>query len=260
MKVRAAIASLLLISAAGCKSNSSTTNTITNTPVSATRSYNGDFLTIDLDSTAHTLTYSNHSNGDAGTVPYTVNTDGTYTLNDPAGNLIAAYEIPNYALLIQAAKTGPDHNTKALITAVQSSPITISTLESHNYNYMQFRTNSGGFEAGSVKIDAQGNIAISSYSPFGAQNQGDSPFKQWWIPGQQLSGRFVRRFSDARRRPGLLRFRFRHAERNFRCGHRERRNPRPPARHHQRLQPDFRGQLQSDLLPEDQRHHGPGQH
>jgi hypothetical protein len=85
MKLRNTIASLLLLSAAGCKSNTSTTTTLT-TPQSAQRNYNGtasvgDFLTIDLDSTAHTLTYTNHSNGDAGTVPYTVNTDGTYTLN-----------------------------------------------------------------------------------------------------------------------------------------------------------------------------------
>ena len=77
--------------------------------------------------------------------------------------MLAAYEVPNYALLIQAAKTGPNHNTKALITAIQSSPITLSTLESQNYNYMQFRTAAGGFEADSVKVDAQGNIAISNY-------------------------------------------------------------------------------------------------
>jgi hypothetical protein len=46
-------------------------------------------------------------------VPYTVNSDGTYTLSDPTGNLLAAYEVPNYALLIQAAKTGPNHNESA---------------------------------------------------------------------------------------------------------------------------------------------------
>jgi hypothetical protein len=201
MKLRSAVASLLLLTAAGCKSNNSTSTTA-NTPVSAMRSYNGtasvgDFLTIELDSSARTLTYSNHSNGDAGTVPYTVNSDGTYALNDPNGNLIAAYEVPNYALLIQAAKTGPDHNTKALITAVLSSPISLSTMESHNYSYMQFRTNSGGFEAGSVKIDAQGNIAVSSYWPFGAQGQGSgaTPFNTGGFPGSSFqedsSGEFL---------------------------------------------------------------------
>src|SRR5947209_7601957 len=89
-----------------------------NPALNTSRTYNGtasvgDFLNITLDSVAHTISYTNKSNGDSGTVPYTVNADGTYTLNDPTGNLIAAYEVPNYALIIQAAKTGPDHNTPA---------------------------------------------------------------------------------------------------------------------------------------------------
>jgi hypothetical protein len=192
LRIRVAIASLLLLSTTGCGSNnSSSTSSTPAAPQSATREYNGtasvgDFLTITLDSTAHTLTYTNHSNGDAATVPYTVNSDGTYTLSDPAGNLVAAYEVPNYALLIQATKTGPNHDTKALITAIESSPISLSTMESHNYNYMQFRTAAGGFEAGSVKVDAQGNIAISSYWPFGAQNQQSSPFNTGGFPSSSF--------------------------------------------------------------------------
>src|SRR3984893_13376415 len=134
--------SLAFLGAAGCKSTSPSAPVL---PQSSVHSYNGtasvgDFLTLTLDSTAHTLTYSNHSNGDGGTIPYTVNSDGTYALNDPTGNLLAAYEVPGYALLVQAAKTGPNHNAKALITAVQSTAITIAALENHNYNYMQFRT------------------------------------------------------------------------------------------------------------------------
>jgi hypothetical protein len=199
MRIRMAMAGLLLLSAAGCGSNNSSTTT-TSTPQAAQRSYSGtasvgDFLTIDLDSTAHTLTYTNHSNGDAGTVPYTVNADGTYTLNDPNGNLLAAYEVPSYALLIEAAKTGPNHDTMALITAVESSPISMSTMENHNYNYMQFRTAAGGFESGSVNIDAQGNVAISSYWPYGAQNQQSSPFLANSFPGsgfqEDSSGDFM---------------------------------------------------------------------
>lgn len=159
----------------GCVGTS--TNTVPATP----RAYNGtasvgDFLNITLDPAAHTIAYTNKSNGDAGTVPYTVNADGTYTLNDPTGNLIAAYEVPNYALLIQAAKTGPTHNTPALITAVQSSPITIATWANHSYNYMQFRTNSGGMEIGSATLNAVGDIAISHYGPYGAMNDPNGSF------------------------------------------------------------------------------------
>jgi hypothetical protein len=149
--------------------------------VSTPRAYNGtasvgDFLNITLDPVAHTIAYTNRSNGDAGTVPYTVNADGTYTLNDPAGNLVAAYEVPNYALIIQAAKTGPNHNTPALITAVQSGPISISTWASHSYNYMQFRTAAGGLEVGSVNISAAGDVTPNSYWPYGAMNNAGGAF------------------------------------------------------------------------------------
>jgi hypothetical protein len=78
----------------GCGSQTLLTATGTSVP----RSYNGtasvgDFLSITLDPAAQTLLYTNLSNGDSGTVPYTVNADGTYTLNDPHGNLVAAYEV-----------------------------------------------------------------------------------------------------------------------------------------------------------------------
>src|SRR5215468_282861 len=64
---------------------------------SKSRSYNGsasvgDFLTINLDASSQTLSYSNLSDGDHGTIPYQVNQDGRYTLSDPAGNLIDAYD------------------------------------------------------------------------------------------------------------------------------------------------------------------------
>lgn len=177
MRLRTVLVGLLVLCSAGCGSN----NVTPSAPQSAVRTYNGtasvgDFLTMKLDSIAHTLAYANHSNGDAGVIPYTVNSDGTYTLNDPDGNLLAAYEIPGYALLLQAAKTGPTHDTKALVTAVQSGPLTLATLEGHSYNYMQFRTNSGGIEAGSISIDAQGNVNHESYSPSGAQAQPPNSF------------------------------------------------------------------------------------
>jgi len=169
MKLRMYLAVLLAATLLGC--GGTTADPVANAP----RAYNGtasvgDFLNITLDPAARTITYTNKSNGDSGVVPYTANPDGTYTLADPAGNLIAAYEVPNYALLIQAAKTGPTHNTPALITAVQSSPITIATWANHSYNYVQFRTSSGGMEIGSATLNAAGDISISHYWPYGAMN------------------------------------------------------------------------------------------
>jgi len=156
-------------------------------------------MSITIDSTAQTISYTDVSNGDSGTVPYTVNADGTYSLNDPKGNLVAAYEVPSYALIIQAAKTGPAMNTPALITAVESGQISLSTFEGHAYNYMQFRTAAGGLEVGSVSINASGIGTNSSYWPYGALNAGNSgqsPFNEGSINMTQAqpdaSGTFLR--------------------------------------------------------------------
>ena len=142
------------------------------------RAYNGtasvgDFMTLTVDPSAQTIFYTDISNETSNTVPYTVTSDGVYTLNDPTGNLIAAYEVPNYAMVIQAAKTGPNSNTPALITAVESGPISLATFEGQSYNYMQFRTAAGGLEVGSITISAQGAGSNTSYWPFGALNQGN---------------------------------------------------------------------------------------
>ena len=113
MKFQALPLATLLLLFAGCSS--------TSTPTNAPRSYSatasvGDFLTITLDPAAHTLAYTNISNGDTGAVPYVVNLDGTYALQDPKGVLVAAYEVPDFGMIVQAAKAGPTHDQPALIT------------------------------------------------------------------------------------------------------------------------------------------------
>jgi hypothetical protein len=57
-----------------------------------------------------------------------------------------------------------------LVTAVESGPISLATFEGQSYNYMQFRTSSGGVDVGSVNINAQGTGSTSSYWPYGALN------------------------------------------------------------------------------------------
>jgi hypothetical protein len=200
MRIRSISLWLMLFLLASC---SSTTH-LAPVAAAAARTYNGtasvgDFMTITIDSTAQTISYTDVSNGDSGVVPYTVNADDTYTLNDPKANLLAAYEVPNYVLLIQAAKTGPNMNTPALITAVESGSISMSTFETHAYNYMQFRTAAGGTEVGSVAISAQGIGSISSFWPYGSYNQGNqggSPFHTGMIDMTQAqvdpSGTFLK--------------------------------------------------------------------
>jgi len=182
MRIRVFLPFAALLFTLGCGSNS-TAPVNSNAP----RSYSGtasvgDFLSITLDPSAHTLTYTNLSNGDSGTVPYTVNSDGTYALQDPNGVLVAAYELPNFGMLIQAAKAGPNHNAPALITAVdQIHNVSISTFAGQGFNMMQFRTQDGGIEAGSAILDAQGNVTVSDYWPAGVQ-YGGNYFKQNAMP------------------------------------------------------------------------------
>ena len=173
MRLRVVCSLAILAAFSGCGNPAAFTSN--STPAVVTRSYNGtasvgDFLTITLNTTALTITYNNLSNGDTGTFPYSVNANGSYTLNDPNGNLLAAYEIPGYALLIQAAKVGPNHNTAALITAVESGPISLSTFFGNSYNYISFRTAAGGLEIGTVNI-AGTTGTNSSYWPYGSFNQ-----------------------------------------------------------------------------------------
>ena len=160
-----ALAVALLSSSLGCGSGSAPSGA-----QAAVRLYNGtaavgDFLSISIDSKAGTITYSDVTNGETGTVPYTVNGDGTYSISDPQGNILTGYEVPGFVLLVEAAKAGSGRNTPALITAVESTPVTIEPFAGKNYNFMQFRTAAGGIEIGSVSIDAQGNITHNSYSP-----------------------------------------------------------------------------------------------
>jgi hypothetical protein len=170
---RRALPLLAVVFFLGCNSTSTTSNAPR--AYSATASV-GDFLSITLNPAAHTLDYTNVSNGDTGTVPYVVNADGTYTLQDPQGMLVAAYEVPNWGMLVQAAKAGPLHNTPALITAIaKGGSISSTTWANQNFNYMQFRTAAGGMEIGSANMDAQGNVSNSSYWPYGATS-GQSPF------------------------------------------------------------------------------------
>src|ERR1700687_491016 len=178
MKIRTGCLLVSVIFALGCGNISPH---ITNSK--AARSYSGtasvgDFLSITLDPAVHTFSYTNLSNGDVGNnIPYIVNPDGTYTLQDPQGNLVAAYEVPSFGLLLQATKAGPTHNTPALITAIaKGSNISTTSWANQSFNYMQFRTAAGGMEIGSVVMDALSNVSIDSYWPFGA-SIGQTTFK-----------------------------------------------------------------------------------
>jgi hypothetical protein len=175
MTVRASVIGVLLLAASACDHGSRPLSSSASERTYTGSASVGDFLSLGLDPATQTLIYSNYSNGDSGTVRYGANADGTYTLNDPSGNLTSGYEVPNYGMLLAAEKAGPNHDSLALITALQTTPITLASLVGRRYNYIQFRTNSGGPEAGSVVLDAQGNLSLSGYSPYAAQGVQGKP-------------------------------------------------------------------------------------
>jgi hypothetical protein len=113
---------------------------------------------------------------EAGTVPYTVNSDGTYAITDPQGNILSAYELPGFALVVEAANAGPSRNTPALVTAIETAPVSISNFAGKNFNYIQFRTAAGGVDIGTASIDAQGNLSHDGYWPMALLQGGGSQY------------------------------------------------------------------------------------
>jgi hypothetical protein len=194
-------AGALLLLIAGCNTGSTGANAVPPPPTpAAVRTYTGtasvgDFLTISLDPNNKTIEYKDISNGDSGTATFTVQDNGTYAITDPTGNLIAADEVPNYTLLLEATKVGQAHDTKALITAVVSTPISLASSFNQTFNYMEFRTSQGGIEFGSAGMDSQGYITISSYWPFGDYYQ-SVPFHLGTFPASSIqqdpSGNFLK--------------------------------------------------------------------
>ena len=105
-----------------------------------------------------------------------MNSEGSYTITDPTGNLVTAYEVTGDIMLFESNKSDANLSTPALITAVETKPATISNFAGQTFNYIQFRTAAGGFEFGFVSIDSQGNITHDGYWPMGGFFQPPTPF------------------------------------------------------------------------------------
>ena len=175
MRLKETFILLAMISLTGCggSSGSSSSSSSSSTPLTRiTHTYNGaassgDFLTVTIDPTALTVSYQDLTNGQSGNaIPYEWNTDSSYAINDPAGNLAWAYELPGYGLVVAANKTGAGQNSLAVITALEQTPATLGTFSGNTYNTMAFGT-PGGPQVGSAAIGASGGTS-ASYWPWGA--------------------------------------------------------------------------------------------
>lgn len=126
----------------------------------------GDFYTISENDTADTITYTDVTNGLTGTVPFTTADHIHYTFTDPTSNLIKAVAVPGFAMILESSKSGATSSTPALITAVESGPITLASA-SGTYNMMQFRTSAGGLAIAAATVTSS-TLSITGYSPLGA--------------------------------------------------------------------------------------------
>ena len=81
---------------------------------------------------------------------------------------------------------------------MQTGSISLATWAGHDYNYMQFRTSSGGVEVGSVRIDSQGDVSVTGYWPYGSVGQ--TAFNVGSFPGSSFqpdpSGTFLKTYDD----------------------------------------------------------------
>jgi len=133
----------------------------------------GDFLKVSVDHATHTITYQNLTNGQQGTVPYSLASDGGFDIQDPQGNLVRGYEIPNFAVVLEVHNAGPNQDTSCLAFAVQQAPLDVAGLVSKKFNFMQFRTKSGGMEVGNAQM-SNGVLNTENFWPYGAMNGGQS--------------------------------------------------------------------------------------
>jgi hypothetical protein len=165
--IRRSLAVVAAVSLAACGGSKSTPPATSSYKAAASV---GDFLRITVHHDTKTIDYTNSTNGDTGTVPYTVRADGCIDITDPHGDLVLACEIPGVAIVAKGDNLGPNGNRQpALLFGVESVPLTKADLKGKSYNFMQFRTQEGGMEVGHTATDAvTGDMAGTSYWPLGA--------------------------------------------------------------------------------------------
>ena len=182
MRTCSAITLLAAVLLTGCGSKSSSSPAEAQNPIPASQASHtyqgtasvGDFMTLTVVPEALTISYADLSNGLKGTASYILNHDGSYTLNDPAGNLTYAFEAPGFGLVALAYAAGPARNGMALITALETGPGAISSFTGAAYNTMGFGTGAGGVQVGSGTMTAS-SWTTASYWPCGALGASPMP-------------------------------------------------------------------------------------
>ncbi|MFW5844864.1 MAG: hypothetical protein ACOCXJ_01410 [Planctomycetota bacterium] len=181
-----AVTGIAILASTACDSGGGS-STPSDSATTGSATYNatasvGDFITVDLDRDAGTIAYQNHSNGDSGTASYTVDANGVYQITDPDGRMLEAVEIPGFALIVQSDQVGRDKDEQAILTAVQSEPVTVDQLAGNEYNYIEFSTTSG-INLGHASFASTG-LTLESYDPVQAMIQAKAVHEGWEDAGE----------------------------------------------------------------------------
>ncbi|MFZ1083748.1 MAG: Ig-like domain-containing protein [Terracidiphilus sp.] len=145
----------------------------------------GDFVSFTIDPNQNTLTYHNISNSQTGTISYTASADGSATLNDPAGHLLAVTEVPGYGMVALMNNAGATADQLALITSINQQNITADSFDSQSYNMFEFRTKGGGVGIAPIAIDASSNFSGTEFMPFNLLGPNNSGFNL--LPNFQMN-------------------------------------------------------------------------
>ncbi len=126
----------------------------------------GDFLALTVNHDTNEIEYVNVSNGDEGTVSFTVLPDGGLEVTDPNGDLVLCYEMPGVAIACQGEELGTGTGEPALLLGVLDEPLVQTDLQGlGGVGFMQFRTQEGGIEIGHITFDEEGNASGNGYVP-----------------------------------------------------------------------------------------------
>ena len=160
------------------------------TVTAAPRNYSGsasvgDFVSFVIDPNAGTLGYTNVSNGQTGSVSYTVSANGSSTLDDPAGHLLAVTEVPGYGMVALMNNAGATADQLALITSVNEQGVTANSFNGQKYNLFEFRTKGGGVGIAPIAIDSSSNFSGTEFMPFNLLGSNNSGFNL--LPSFSLS-------------------------------------------------------------------------
>ncbi|MGA2890695.1 MAG: Ig-like domain-containing protein [Terracidiphilus sp.] len=139
----------------------------------------GDFVTFTIDTQAGTLAYNNVSNGQTGSVSYVINADGSSTLNDAAGHLLAVSEVPGYGVVALMNNAGATADQLALVTSVTQQNINAASFAGQAYNVLEFGTTGGGVSISSLAIDNSGIITGTQFQPFNKLGSNNLGFNAW---------------------------------------------------------------------------------